>query len=132
MRTSTVFAACLVLAALAGCGKDDYLDGVMCAAYVHRAIEVEVRDAQSDAPIAQDATGEIVDGDYHAALEVAGWDDGQNPASAYLLGAYGPAGTYDVTVDHDGYQPWSMPGVQVQDDVCGVATVRLIAHLVPV
>src|SRR6476659_1059026 len=113
MRTTTLWVGCILLGTVAGCGKDDLGGGPICAAYMHRAIEVEVRDAQSDAPIAQDATGEIVDGDQHTPLEIVAYEN-DSPASAYLLGAYGPAATYDVTVSHDGYQPWSMSGVKVQ------------------
>jgi hypothetical protein len=101
----------------------------MCSTSIVAGIEVEVRDAISNAPIAENATGEVVDGAYHDSLRVSGFESG-SPDSAYLMSAaYERPGVYSVVVDLEGYKQWTASDVQVAQSVCHVGTVRLTARM---
>ena len=52
------------------------------------------------------------------------------PVDPRFYAAYGRAGTYDVQLEIPGYSPWSLSGVVVRTNVCGVTTVPLAATLV--
>lgn len=120
MRYTVV--AALSLGLVTGCER---ILGTDCTDMVERAIEVEILDAATGAALAAGAVGTIVSSDHSEALLPAG-----GAADTLIsLGAYGPAGMYDVEVTHPGYLPWRREGVRVRSGRCGVETARLKAAL---
>lgn len=113
----TALAAMLV--SISSCGSQDE---ILCpnAASV---LLIEVRDAETGAPAALDATGRIQSGDYFAAL---------NPASSLILAAeLGPAGDYALLIQKPGYQDWT-DNILVRGGNCGPPLwVELRADLQP-
>lgn len=110
---------------LVGC---DQLVGPMtrvCTAIAMPAIAVEVRDASTDAPVGPGARIVASSGRFADTVHV--------PANSNYQGAYGlaseRAGVYTVTVEQQGYQPWSRAGIRVVADECHVKTVSVIARL---
>ena len=71
---------------------------------------------------AEDATGRAVDGDQVANLE---------PFFDQLIGAWEQPGTYEVTVEKPGFEPWVRSDVRVEPGECHVIPVRLEALLAP-
>ena len=107
-------------------------EGVLCTANIAAGIEVEVVDARSGAYVARGARGTVRDGAFVGVMAPAR-GRGIPPADTLvsLQGAFERAGTYTVTIERDGYQPWQRPGVVVTRNVCHVNTVLLVAQLVP-
>jgi len=130
MKTMIQFRAASLAVALATCllGCESAEDFV-CGAAVLRGIEVEVRDADTGTPAAEDAQGVITDGLYTESLRLVGWGSGPTPSPLVLGGADERPGTYTVTITKPGYQPWIRTGVQVIEGPCNVQTVRLQAQL---
>lgn len=114
--------AILLAAPLASCAD---LTG-SCTTDPKPTMRIEVLDAGTGAPL-MGSTGAIRDGDYDEELTSM---DGSN----YLWagGVSGRAGTYDVTVQREGYATWSREDVRVSANQCGVRTVDLTARLEPV
>ena len=115
----------------AGCGSP-----VGCGAGVYPAVHVFVRDAMTGAPAAEGAAGTIRDGEYVEALRVHATDYPQGPdmpgRPLSLAAGIGRPGTYTVSIEKDGYQPWEVSGIRARNGPCGVETVVLTAHLQPV
>jgi len=130
------FAAVLIL--LAACqGAVEPIDGtrgegVACTGNIVPGIEVEVVDARSGAYVARGAGGTVRDGAFVGVMGPAR-GRGVPPADTLisLQGAYERTGTYTVTIERDGYQPWQRAGVVVTRNVCHVNTELLVARLVP-
>ena len=59
----------ILLVCLAGCDSPTDNGGVICPAWIQRAIEVDVTDASTGLPIARDAKGIVRDGTF----DVRGW-----------------------------------------------------------
>lgn len=91
------------------------------------AVAVEITDAQSGNPLVERASGVVRDGAFTDSLRLCGG----SVTGRTRCGAYERAGTYDVEVQHAGYQSWSVRGVQVSKGSCHVNTVTLKAALVP-
>jgi len=110
---------------LGGCSE---ILGSGCELMVHRAIEVEVRDARTGAWVAAGATGQVQDGSYTEALVPVGW---RSDTVTTLGAAVGRPGTYTVRVEHPAYLPWEQRDVRSRSDECGLLTRRLSARLTP-
>jgi hypothetical protein len=122
------FAFLAVVPFLGGCSS-----GYGCAAFIDRAIEVTVIDAETKAPAVEGAVGTIRDGDYTETLRVSGWTYArggpEQGTPLWLGGALGRPGTYTVRVEKDGYEPWEVRGVRVRQDACQLNGGRLEAEL---
>jgi len=101
-----------------------------CLPIERLAVEVEVRDAQTEEFRADSARGVAQDGTYTDSLLIVRYH-GADIVPAALGGAYGRPGTYTLRVERAGYQPWDTVGVHVQADRCGPITVQLVARLSP-
>jgi hypothetical protein len=111
-----------------GSSSCDILGPTVCTTEAVPAIIVEVRDAGTQAPAANGATGYARDGDVEVVLE--NWDPQEDALT--LVGAYERAGTYSVTVEKPGYQSWKQGAVVVTRGECHVRTARLTANLQPI
>jgi len=125
-KTPIMVPAALMLST-AACG--DSLEPV-CLPVERLAVEVEIRDAQTEEFRADSARGVAQDGMYTDSLLIVRYH-GTEIVPAALGGAYGRPGTYAVRIEREGYQPWDTVGVHVQADRCGPLTVQLVARLSP-
>jgi len=116
--------ALLVLfpAILLGCSSNE---DPVCTTELRPGILVAPRDAVSDAPLSAHATGQVQDGSYTENFLRLGSDTG------LLAAAFERPGTYRVTIEHEGYQTWTLDNVEVKAGVCHVNTVQLTAGLEP-
>jgi hypothetical protein len=111
----------------AGCravfgGGDD-----VCLTYAAPAITVEILDSASRTPVVGAGTLVIArEGAYADSVRTGPGDPATTPRPAL---AHERAGTYEVTVERDGFRPWRRAGVRVTRDECHVRTVALIALL---
>jgi hypothetical protein len=121
MRLTPLVLAPIVLAAC----SEDYL----CTTSMEPSILVAVEDAVTGANITGGARGAIRRGAFLDSLRVYSWRDDEVTA---LAAGEEDAGTFQVTVEHDGYVPWVRNGVEVEEGVCHVRTVSLVAELDPV
>lgn len=94
---------------------------VVCSDSIEPGIVVEIRNAATNAPIADGATGYVRDGAYVDSLTAHSNDS--------LQAAFERPGTYEVFVHHDGFRDWHTSGVRVKADECHVRTVRVVASL---
>lgn len=126
------FCSALVLgsAGLAGC-QNPFADGYSCPAVMSPAIVVEIRDARTGAPLANDARGAVHDGAYVDSLTpYEGTGTGAGPLLLISRRAADErAGTYSVQVTHPGYLTWTLGGVRAVVGQCGVKTHRLSVSL---
>jgi hypothetical protein len=115
---------------LAGCHFLAPTDPVVCLGVISRAIEVEVRDAETGQPAAHGAVGIAREGNFVDSLQISGWMSYPSAESALMLGGVEERpGLYSIRVEKDGYEPWERSGVRADKDACGVITVRLRAYL---
>lgn len=105
-----------------GCNS---LTGTVCTDEARAAISVEALDSITNAPV--EAGARIIASNGAFADTVITVEDFDGP---YGL-AHERAGSYTVTVEQEGYAPWSRSDVQVTRDECHVRTVRLTALLRP-
>ena len=108
------------VAGLAGCG--DILGAGECSLEARPAISVDLRDADSNAPITVAARVIARDGAYADTVET-------QPNGMWIPLAREREGRYTVTVDAVGYSPWSRSGILVIRGECHVRTVKLTARL---
>lgn len=127
LRSGLVLFVPCVAAVLVSSGCGAFLP-IGCTDSIEPGIVVEIYDAHTGAPSAQDARGWVRDGDFQEGLRGAEDRDG---VLISLQGAFERPGTYSVHVEKDGYRPWRLENVGVSADVCHVQTVRLEARLVP-
>lgn len=120
-RNVLVFAG---VAVLAGC---DLITGPACTTEARPALTVDVRDSITNATAGPGARIIARDGAFADTVLVPTDDAARFP---YQL-AHERAGTYTVTVERDGYRPWSRSGVRVTKDECHVRTLALTARLQP-
>lgn len=106
---------------LIGCNTTD---PILCTEEFRFGINVEVVQASSGVPIAEDAVLILTDGEYVETITDS--FDGRT-----LSGAGEREGTYTVTVTHDSFATWSRTGVVVTADECHVNPVTLRAELEP-
>jgi hypothetical protein len=119
MRINAAFVTS-TLVVLVGCGTDPL---VVCPLRPVPAIRAEVR-SQSTGELLLGATGGVRDGEYSDALVSLG--------PGLLAGAYDRPGTYTVTVQKEGFSPWTASGVTASMSSCSVNTVELTARLSPI
>ena len=120
----------ILLVCLTACDSPTDNGGVICPAWIQRAIEVDVTDASTGLPIARDAKGIVRDGTFADSLRVVGWRGLPPNDTATTLGAaLGRRGTYDVYIERAGYQPWAQMGVTPHVGACGLETKHLQAAL---
>jgi hypothetical protein len=127
-----VFECGLALASvgLAGC-HNPFGGAYFCPAMISPAIVVEIRDARTGAPLANDARGAVHDGAYVDSLvpyEGTGGGAGPLILSSRRAADERP-GTYSVEVNHPGYRGWTVAGVRASKGKCGVETHRIAASL---
>ena len=101
-------------------------EGYVCSAILRPAIEVEVRDSTTGAPIAGLASGVVEDAGYRDTLRVSEYEDS---TAVTLQAALERGGTYAVALQAPGYRPWLTREVRVDRGRCHVNTVRLFARL---
>lgn len=105
-----------------GCNS---LTSTVCTDEARAAISVEALDSVTNAPVGAGARIIASDGAFADTIITV-----ENFGGPYGL-AYERAGSYAVTVEQEGYAPWSRSDVQVTRDECHVGTVRLTALLRP-
>jgi len=103
---------------------------MVCPAIVNPGIVVEIRDAITDAPLADSASAVVTDGDFRAGLTPAQPTAPGVPFSR-RDGAYERPGQYDLRVTREGYRTWQRSGIEVDSDRCGVRTVTILVLLEP-
>jgi len=113
----------LLLAVLDSCAV---IFGPACTHEVRPGLSVEVRDSTTGAPVAAGARVIARDGAF-ADTAVSGSLDGVSGADL----AHERTGDYTVTVEQEGYAPWSRSDVHVTADRCHVHTVFVVVLLQP-
>lgn len=115
---------CLLLALLlAGC--NDFSGPIVCTTEAVPAIELTAQNAESGDPVA-DALAVAAEGTFADSMQTRMFG---GEALAHL--ALERSGTYEVSVEKDGFLTWEESGVEVDEGVCHVETVSLAARLVP-
>ena len=121
---------CLCLSLLlAGCGSDSRDDGIACTASLEPGIIVEIRDALTDAPLAENAIVVITNDNYSETLTVYELDGSELSSAFSVAGAFERPGVYDIDLSLSGYVGWSRLGVEVTSGICHVGTVRFTVRL---
>ncbi|MDE3003080.1 MAG: carboxypeptidase-like regulatory domain-containing protein [Gemmatimonadota bacterium] len=120
--SGTVMSAMLVM--LMGCRTVGIGEPIVCTEQFVYGLNVTVLDQSTGAAIAADATMTLHQGTYEEVVTDS-WD------GTTLSGAGERPGIYAVTVEHPGYQTWTLAGVVVTADECHVIPVSLTAELVP-
>lgn len=119
--------SCLVLGAgLVGC-EGAYGPDPVCTLIARPAVTVTVEHAETGEPV-DDALVVAREGTFadSARTIVSGADTVDSVGLASER-----AGTYEVTVEAEGFSPWIETGVLVEEGVCNVETVELVAGLAP-
>jgi hypothetical protein len=117
--------AIAVLGALSGCLAVQGTIDCTCE-YVY-GINVLIRDAHTDEPLASGATVTIRDFKYVEELKIMPSPVDSKPLCAY--GAGERPGTYSITIEKPGYKKWERSGVAVTADECHVKRVTVNAYL---
>jgi hypothetical protein len=127
MRFATIALSVLVVFLL---GCDSGPGNVNCAAVAEPAVEVEVSDATTGRYVAAEAEAMITDGSYRDTLRRGAITQVEPTLIVKtLVGGFERSGTYDVSVSHPNYQPWTRPDVEVPSGDCGPETQQLEAEL---
>lgn len=108
------------LALLSGCY--DPSGPRACTTEAVAGIAVDLRGESGQSISAADAIGQAVEGARIADLE---------PFFDQLIGAWEASGTYVVTVQKPGFQPWIREDVRVEPGECHVTPARIEAVLSP-
>ena len=111
--------------------RDDTVEEIPeCTQSVEPGIVVEIRDALTDAPIADSANAVITDGEY---VEHLSSFDIVPPGISFSTrsGADERPGTYLLRVTRVGYQAWQRSGIEVFQGTCHVKTLTLQVRLNP-
>ncbi|HYO46915.1 MAG TPA: carboxypeptidase-like regulatory domain-containing protein [Gemmatimonadota bacterium] len=122
-RPGLPIAACIALgwvALLSACY--DLAGPRACTLEAVAGIVIDLRTESGQALTAVDATGRAVDGALIANLE---------PFFDQLIGAWEQPGTFVVTVEKPGFEPWIRQDVRVEPGECHVTPARLEAVLSP-
>ena len=94
---------------------------IECTTDARPALRVEVVDSLTGALLAEPLVW-VRDGSFQDTLEVS---------FGRASGPHERPGTYEVHVEHDGYEPWVRASVRVSEDECHVQTRSLTARLQP-
>lgn len=98
-----------------------------CPAIFFPGVIVTISDSVTGTPLAEQAQGMVRDGEYVDSLRPFSWTKDMVMTSRGAAG--GRPGTYEVTVVHPGYVPWTMRGVAVRRGACHVGPVEVPARL---
>jgi hypothetical protein len=115
-------ATVLVLACTLGSSACKLVPGA-CTTEAKPAVSVTVYDSATNALVGRGARIIARDGAFADTADFSNEYDGP-----YGL-AHERTGSYDVTVEQQGYRAWSRAGVNVTDDECHVRTVSVTARL---
>lgn len=129
MRSSVVgILGVAALVAVSACSSDSATSGDCSPEALRPAIIVQVLAASGPAP--NDSTkGAVHDGAYIDSLRPLQLGVGTIQA---LGAAQNRPGTYTVTIEHAGFEPWERDSVVVQGTPCGISqSVNIVAALVP-
>jgi hypothetical protein len=124
MRDILIFLGAL---SVAGCLEN----GGICTTSVEPAVEVEVRDAATGAPLTITPRGVAREGTYEDSLRIWSMTADVPQRVISLAGASERAGTYSIHVEAEGYRAWDTAGVRVTQDECHVRTARFTAEMNP-
>jgi hypothetical protein len=113
----------LLLTTTLASGSCNLPGNVACTLEARAAISVDVRDSVTNAAVGRGSTIIARDGLYADTAEITSVFDGP-----YGL-AHERPGTYAVTVEQQGYRPWSRSGLRVTKDECHVRGVSITARL---
>jgi hypothetical protein len=127
MTRLVTFAALALLTLLSACSA--VVDPAICTLEFRFGIGVQVQDSLTGAWIGSGATLVARDGSY--VDSVTAQTGRPDMDDAPLVTAGERAGTYDLVVRREGYQPWSKTGVKVERDECHVHSVMLLARMRP-
>jgi hypothetical protein len=131
MRRFSLRPLAVIGLALAPAGCDLFAPEA-CTMDARLGIVVEIRDATTDAYIADQATAMVVEGSFRDSLRLVGRVRvGEDFVGTTKGGIHERAGTYAVEVTAPGYSPWERTGVRVRRDECHVRTASLVARLQP-
>ena len=120
----------LMCAVSIGC-SNPFDGGWVCTDQFVPGIVVEIRDAGTGIPVAEEARGAVREGTYVDSLR-PGFSAASDPSLLLSRFAAGErAGTYSVEIQRSGYQTWTANNVVVVSDRCHVITQRLRADLIP-
>jgi len=103
---------------------DDATPEVNCTDVFVYGLNVNVKDAVTDAVLTDGVTVKAVDGSYTEILETV-----ENVST--FVGAGERVGAYTVTVSKEGYQTYTSPVVTVKGDQCHVLTETVNVELQP-
>jgi hypothetical protein len=117
------------LVAIVACSSDSATSGGCSPEALRPAIIVQVVAASGPPP--NDSTkGAVRDGDYIDSLRPVQFGIGGIQS---LGAAQNRPGTYNVTVEHTGFEPWEKDNVVVPATACGIKQpVNLVAELQPI
>jgi hypothetical protein len=111
--------------------------GGPCDMIVRPGIVAHITHAETTQPLADSATGVVIDGSYSDSLKARPFDGAGPvlaPGAVLRYAAYERAGTYTVFVTRPGFRNWSTGGVRVvavESECNRVRTVTLEVALVP-
>ena len=105
-------------------------DETVCPGVLRPALVVEVRDANSRAPLGAGTTVWYQLRGVRDSLPTAGWITADDVLVPIAFAGGRGAGTYRVDVSHLGYRLWTAIAT-VRAGVCGLETAELHAELVP-
>ncbi len=91
-------------------------------------IVLVIQDSATGLPLAQSAKGAVTESQYTDSL-VPYRADGAILVSR--AAAFSRPGTYDISVEHQGYLPWHRTAVLVEAGPCGPVTKELTTRMVP-
>lgn len=112
-----------------GCSSDATQPGGCSPESLRPAIVVHVVAASGPAISDTLSKGAVRDGDYIDSLRPI---QGTVGGIVSLGAAVNRPGTYDVTVEHPGYEPFEKDGIVVQGDSCGIKqSVTVVASMQP-
>jgi hypothetical protein len=117
---------CLTLSLIGMCLAGCDTEPAACTEEVRPGVVVEIRDAFDDTPLANEARGVVQDGSFIDSLRPYG--SVENGTLVSRAAAAERPGTYEVTVQREGYLPW-VGGAVVRHDACHVETVVLSVYL---
>jgi len=112
---------------LSGCGEGE--EAIVCTANIEPGIVVETRDANTDAPLAENAIVVITANDYVETLIVSEFEGPDSSSALAVAGALERPGLYDINLTLAGYDDWSRLNVEITSGTCHVNTVRFTARL---
>jgi hypothetical protein len=131
MRTPRLTAFAVLCIAGVGCtALDPRADQAFCTADMRPAVIVEIRDAQTNAPLAQQAFGAVREGAYVDSLRPAEAMSADQSTLYSRAAAHERPGVYSIEVQRPGYATFTATNVRVDRDACHVVTARVQAALV--